>query len=50
MIKVESNSKFWINDIKNCTCYYIDDIIKFENFDTDNIAIDEKSCKNIMIF
>ena len=28
-------------DIKNCTCYYFDDIIKIESFDTDNILIDE---------
>ena len=26
--------------IKNHTCYYLDDIIKFEDFDFDNILID----------
>ena len=34
-------------DIKNCTCYYFDDKIKIEDFDFDNIFIDEKSYKNI---
>ena len=29
--------------IKNRTCYYFDDIIKIEDFDLDNILIDEKS-------
>ena len=28
--------------IKNCTCYYYDDIIKLEDFDLDNYYIDEK--------
>ena len=27
------NNKFLKVLIKNCTCYYFDDIIKFENFD-----------------
>ena len=29
-------------DIKNCTCYYFDDIIKIEDFNFDNILINEK--------
>ena len=28
--------------IKNCTCYYYDDIIKFEDFGFDNILMDTK--------
>ena len=36
--------------IKNCTCYYINDIIKLEDFDLDNILIDEKSQENILIY
>ena len=32
--------------IKNCTCYYFDDIIKLEDFDFDHISIDE----NILIY
>ena len=31
--------------IENSTCYYFDDIIKLEDFDLDNILIDEKSHK-----
>ena len=27
--------------IKNCTCYYYDNIIKFEDFNLDNILLDE---------
>ena len=36
--------------IKNCTCYYINDIIKLEDFDLDNILIDEKPHENILIY
>ena len=31
-------------------CYYFDDIIKLENFDLDNILIDEKSHVNILMY
>ena len=34
--------------LKNCTCYYFDDIIKLEDFDVDNILIDQKSHENIL--
>ena len=37
-------------DIKNCTCYYFDDIIKIEEFDFDNILLDEKPYRNILIY
>ena len=45
------NGKRWILKvrIKNRTCYYFDDIIKLEDFDLDNILIDEKSYENILI-
>ena len=36
--------------IKNRTCYYFNDIIKLEDFDFDNILIDEKSHENILIY
>ena len=36
--------------IKNRTCYYFDDIIKIEDFDFDNILIDEKSYENILFY
>ena len=31
--------------IKNCMCYYFDEIIKLENFNLGNILVDEKSRK-----
>ena len=34
-------------DIKTHMCYYFSDIIKTEDFNLDNILIDEKSYKNI---
>ena len=36
--------------IKNCTCYYFDDIIKIEDFDIENILLGEKSYRNILIY
>ena len=38
---MESNNKLKEIDIKNCTCYYFDDIIKIEDFNFD-ILINEK--------
>ena len=35
---------------KNRTCYYFDDIIKIEDFDSDNVLFNEKSNKNISIY
>ena len=37
-------------DVKNGTSYYFDNIIKIENFDFNNISIDEKSYKNILVY
>ena len=36
-------------DITNSVCYYFDDIININDFDLDNILIDEKSYENILI-
>ena len=36
--------------IKNWTCCYFYNILKLENFDLDNIFLDEKSHKNILIY
>ena len=36
--------------IKNHACYYFDHIIKFEDFDFDNIWMDEKPYGNILIY
>ena len=37
-------------NIKNLTYYFFNDIIYTENFDPNNIKIDEKSNKNICIY
>ena len=37
-------------NIKNHTYYLLDDIINIKDFDPDNIQIDEKSYKNILIY
>ena len=39
--------KFGINNRK---CYYFNNAIKLEDFDLDNIMIDEKSHENILIY
>ena len=36
--------------IKSCMCYCFDGIIKFKDFNLDNILIDEKSYKNILVY
>ena len=36
--------------IKNRTCCYFHDLIKLEDFDIDNILIDEKPHENILIY
>ena len=45
------NGKYWIKKdrIKNCRCYYFDDIIILEDFDLDNILIDKKSHESFLI-
>ena len=40
---MESNDKLKEINIENRTCYFFDDIIKFEDFDLDNILTDDKS-------
>ena len=47
---MESNNKLKDIDIKNRTCYYFDDGTRFEDFDLDDILIDEKSYKNILVY
>ena len=37
-------------DIKNRTCYYFDNIIKIEDFDPDNILIDQKPHGNNLVY
>ena len=43
------NNEFKVR-IKNCTCFYFDDTIQLEDFDLDNILIDEKSHENMLIY
>ena len=47
---MESNDKLKEINIKNHTCYYFDDIIKIEDVDFDNILLDEKLYKNILVY
>ena len=47
---MDSNVEWKEIDTKNCRCYYFNDIIKMENFNLDNIFIDENSCENILIY
>ena len=50
LINVGRNDELKQINIKNGTCYYFDDILKIEDFDIDNILIDEKSYKNILVY
>ena len=43
-------NKFKDIDIKNCTYYFFDDMIKIKILDSSKIEIDEKSYKNIFIY
>ena len=47
---MESNDKLKEIDIKNRTWFYFGDIIKIEDFDHDNILIDENSYENILVY
>ena len=47
-MKVESKNEFKKINIKNHTCYYLDDIMEVENINVDNILIDEKSYQHIL--
>ena len=44
------NNEFKKIRIKNRACYYFDNIIKLEDFDIDNILIEEQSHENILIY
>ena len=44
------NNEFKKVCIINRACYYFDDIITVENVDIDNILIEEKSHKSILIY
>ena len=44
------NNQFWNVRIKNCRCYYFDDIITLQDFYFNNILIDKRSHENILIY
>ena len=48
--KMESNHKLKDINIKNRICYYFDDIIKIEHYHLDNIMLNEKSYRNILVY
>ena len=48
-VKIE-NKKFKKDHFKNCACYNFDDTSKLEDFDFDNILIDDKLHENILIY
>ena len=50
IVNIESNDKLKETGIKNCTWNYFDEIIKIEDFDLDNILIDEESYENISVY
>ena len=47
---MENNDELKEIILENGTCYYLDDIIKIEDFDFDNILLDEKSHENFLIY
>ena len=47
---MESTNELKEIDIKNLMCYYFDNINKIEDFHFDNILIDEKSGKKILVY
>ena len=47
---MDSNDELKEMNIKNRTSYYFDDIIKIEDFNLDNILINEKSYENILVY
>ena len=44
------NDEFKHACIKNRTCYYFDDIIKWADCDLDNLIIHQKSKKNLLLY
>ena len=44
------NNEFKKFHIKSRMCYYFDDIIKYKDFNSDIIFVDEKSHENILVY
>ena len=47
---MENNDELKEINIEICTCYYFDDIMKFEDTDFDYILLDRKSYEYILIY
>ena len=47
---MKSNYELKEIDIKNCTCYYFDDIMRVGDIDFNNISLDKKPYENILIY
>ena len=47
---MESNNELKEIDIKNRTCYYFHDIMKHEDFDFDNILLDQGGYENNLVY
>ena len=45
-----SNDELKEIDIKSCICYFLDDIIRIEDFGFDYILLDKKSYENILSY
>ena len=50
IIKTKSNDKLKEIDNKNRTCCYINDIIKIEDFDLDNVLTGKELYENILVY
>ena len=47
---MESKDEVNNNNMKNRTCCYVDDIMKVEDVNVDNILLDEKSYEDISVY
>ena len=47
---MKSKNEFKKVNVKNCAFYYFDDIMEIEDINVDNILLDEKSYKNILLY
>ena len=47
---MESKSELKGIDIKNCWCYYFHYVMRVRDFDFNNVLLDEKLYKNILIY
>ena len=47
---MESNDELKEIDIKNCTCYYFDDILRAVDINIYKLLLEERSCENNLIY